>query len=356
MPIFETVFIRRCLTVLIGLFGVLVFYLLNLPVPFLFGPMMACLAASLLRMPLVGPGRISVAARTVLGVAVGASITPAVLGQVPSMLASVAIVPIYIAVIGLIGVPFFRRVCGFDPVTAFYAAMPGGAADMTVFGQEAGANVRQLSLVHVTRLMVIMVLVPLILVQFYGTSLRHPVGPPATDLPLYELALMVASAIFGWIAAKRLGLFGAPILGPMIVAGLLSVCGILHMRPPREALWAAQFLIGLGIGVSYVGVTLRELRDTIAGGAAFVVILAVLAAIATETVTLTGLAPPVEGFLAFAPGGQAEMSMLAIIVGADLGFVVVHHLTRLVLVILGAPLVARWYLRRAQRDRGGPDL
>lgn len=336
------------MTLLIGLAGAAVFYVLNLPLPFLFGPMAACLVASLLSAPLEGPGRISVAARTVLGVAVGASITPAVLERLPSMLASVAIIPLYIIVIGLVGVPFFRRVCGFDPMTAFYAAMPGGAADMTVFGQEAGANVRQLSLVHATRLMVIMVLAPLILVNFYGVSLGHPIGPPAFDLPLSELLIMALAAIIGWAVAQRLGLFGAPILGPMIVAGALSLCGILHMRPPREALWAAQLFIGLGIGVSYVGVTLRELRDTVAGGAAFVVILAVLAAIATETVTLTGLAPPVEGFLAFAPGGQAEMSMLAIIVGADLGFVVVHHLTRLVLVILGAPLVAHWYQSRAK--------
>ena len=33
---------------------------------------------------------------------------------------------------------------------------------------------------------------------------------------------------------------------------------------------------------------------------------------------------------------------MAIVVGADLGFVVLHHLTRIVVVITGAPLVARF--------------
>ena len=61
----------------------------------------------------------------------------------------------------------------------------------------------------------------------------------------------------------------------------------------------------------------------------------------TEAVVLLGLAGPVDGFLAFAPGGQAEMTVLAIVTGADLGYVVVHHLTRLVLVITCAPLAAR---------------
>ncbi|MXN46410.1 AbrB family transcriptional regulator [Shinella kummerowiae] len=343
----RSLLLRRCMTVLISAAGVAIFLLLDLPLPFLFGPMAASLVIALCGAPLAGLGQVSIAARSVLGVAIGTSVTPALVAELPSMLASVALVPLYIVVIGLIGVPFFRKVCGFDLVTAFYAAMPGGAADMTIFGQEAGANVRQLSLVHVTRLMVIMVVAPIILVNVYGVGLTHPIGPPASDLPVWELVIMAVAAIVGWKGGERIGLFGAAILGPLLVSAILSLAGILHLRPPREALLAAQFLIGMGIGVSYVGVTLRELRNTVAGGAAFVVILAALAGAVTEFVTLTGLAPPVEGFLSFIPGGQAEMSMLALVSGADLSFVVVHHLTRILVVILGAPVLFR-LLRRAQ--------
>ncbi len=76
-------------------------------------------------------------------------------------------------------------------------------------------------------------------------------------------------------------------------------------------------------------------------GLAFMVVLAVLAACFAEIVTRLDLAPAMEAFLAFAPGGQAEMTVLAIVAGADLGFVIAHHLTRIVLVILGAPIAAR---------------
>lgn len=343
----HTLLFRRGMTVLIAAAGVAVFLALHLPLPFLFGPMAASLVVALFGAPLAGLGQVSIAARSVLGIAIGTSVTPALIAELPSMVASLALVPVYIVVIGLIGVPFFRRVCGFDPVTAFYAAMPGGAADMTIFGQEAGANVRQLSLVHVTRLMVIMVVAPIILVNIYGVGLTHPVGPPASDLPVPEMLIMAVAALVGWKGGERIGLFGAAILGPLLVSAVLSLAGILHLRPPREALLAAQFLIGMGIGVSYAGVTLRELRNTVTGGAAFVLILAALAGAVTELVTLTGLAPPVEGFLAFIPGGQAEMSMLALVSGADLSFVVVHHLTRILVVILGAPIMFR-LMRRAQ--------
>lgn len=332
---------EQAITLALGLAGTAAFSLGGLPLPFLFGPMAACLVAALCGLRLRSFGQISIGARSVLGVAVGTAITPALIATVPQMWGSVAIVPVYIAIIALVGVPFFRRVCGFDPVTAFYAAMPGGASDMVLFGQEAGGNARQLSLVHVTRLLVIMVVAPVILTQVYGVSLAHPVGAPATDLPLAEMALMVVAALVGWKGGERVGLFGAAIMGPLIVTAILTLAGLLHQRPPREALLAAQFLIGLGIGVSYVGVTWREIRDTVTGGAVFVLILALLAAAATEFATLAGLAPPVEAFLAFTPGGQAEMSMLAIVSGAELGFVIVHHLVRILLVILGAPVLFR---------------
>lgn len=338
--------VQRVVTLLVAVVGLGIALAINLPLAFLFGPMLACLAAALVGVPLRGFGQVSTAARTILGVAVGASVTPALLAQLPSMAVSLALVPIYVAVIGLVGVPYFRRVCGLDPVTAFYAAMPGGAQDMVLFGQEAGGDARALSLVHATRVAVIVAVAPILLTGVYGLPLDRPVGAAAADVPLREMALMVVAAIVGWKGGERLGLFGAAILGPLIVTMALSLSGFIHVRPPREAILAAQFLIGISIGAFYAGVTWRELTRTVASGAAFVLILAVLALIFAEAVVWVGLAPPVEAFLAFAPGGQAEMTVLAIVSGADLGFVVIHHLARLMIVILGAPIVARLVTRR----------
>ena len=285
-------------------------------------------------------GNISTVARTILGVAIGASITPEIVDRIPQLLGSVALIPIYVALIGIVGVPFFRRL-GYDPVTSWYAAMPGGLPDMVAFGKEAGGDARALALIHVTRMLIIVTLAPIILTLFYGASLSGALGEPARNLPTVELFLMAAAALIGWKVGERVGLFGASILGPMIITAALSLAGVIHSRPPVEAIVVAQLLIGLGIGVQYVGVTLRELRSFILSGVSFVFILAILAAIFTEIVTVTGLAKPIEGFLAFAPGGQAEMTILALAAGADLGFIIVHHVTRVVIVIMGAPIAAR---------------
>ena len=331
---------RRLATLGLAIAGAAIFKLLHLPLPFLFGPMAACLIAALAGANLQGLGQISVAARTILGVAVGASITPEVLARVPQMMATVALIPLYVTLIGLIGVPFFRKM-GFGPVTSWYAAMPGGLQDMVIFGTEAGGDGRALSLIHATRVLVIVSVAPVILTTLYGVKLTGAIGAPMMSLPAGELVLMAVAAVVGWKGGERLGLFGASILGPMIVTATLSLAGLIHARPPAEAIVTAQLFIGLSIGVHYVGVTWGELRRVVTSGIAFVLILAALAAGFTEVITLTGLAHPVEAFLAFAPGGQAEMTVLSLVAGADLGFVVLHHLTRIVLVILGAPIAAR---------------
>jgi membrane AbrB-like protein len=329
------------MTIAIGTAGTSVFWLLDLPLPFLLGTLSAILLAALAGAPVKDAGTLGKLMRTILGVAIGASITPDLVARMPQMAASLALVPLYVIAIAAIGVPFFRRVYGFDPVTAWYAAMPGGLQDMVLFGQEAGGNTRTLALIHATRVMIIVMITPFLLVHLFDAGLDNPIGAPAATLPPHEMAIMAAAAIIGWKGAERIGMFGAPILGPMILTVILSLTDIIHFRPPAEAILAAQFFIGLTLGAGYAGVTLPEIRRDVVAGIFFVVIVAALAAVFTEAVILLGLAPPVDGFLAFVPAGQAEMAVLAIVVGADLGYVVLHHVMRVFLIITGAPVAAR---------------
>ncbi|MEM8731665.1 MAG: AbrB family transcriptional regulator [Pseudomonadota bacterium] len=325
----------------VGLVGVAVFHLLRLPLPWLLGPICACLPAAMLGVPLKGIKPVNDAMRTVLGVAVGATLTPTVLATFPSMWPTLSLVPVMVVVIGLIGVPYFRQIWGYDTVTAYYAAMPGGLQDMIVFGEEAGGNVRSLSLIHATRVMVIVAALPFILKGIWGADLSNPPGVPLSTVPPHEILLMVVCAGSGWWAAHRIGLFGASILGPLIVTAAVTLAGLLHNRPPTEAIWAAQFFIGLTIGTKYAGVTMTEIRRDMVAALGFCAILIVLTLIFVEGIYVGRLAPGMEALLAFAPGGQAELAVLALIVGADVAFVVAHHVLRIFIVILGAPIVIR---------------
>ncbi|HUF88086.1 MAG TPA: AbrB family transcriptional regulator [Thermohalobaculum sp.] len=317
------------------------FYALDLPLPFMLGPMFGCLAAALAGVGLQGFRPVALSMRIVLGVAVGTAITPALVDRLPEMAYSVALVIPFTALIGLIGYPWFRKVCGFDRPTAYFSAMPGGMQDMLAFGEEAGGNVRSLSLVHATRVLVIVSLAPFLMEWLWGVSLTGPLGESALDIPLPELAVMAAAGVLGWLAARAVGLFGAPIIGPMAATAVVSLAGLVEHRPPAELLLAAQFFLGLQAGAEYAGVTVRELRRDVASALGYCLLLAGISLVFAEIVIMIGAAPPMEAFLAFAPGGQSEMAILAIVAGADLAYVVTHHLVRLIVVIIGAPIVAR---------------
>ena len=333
----------RLITFAIALAGGALFWLLHIPLPLLLGPMAACLLAALVGVRMQDAGGLGTFMRTFLGVAVGASITPEAVRHMPDFALSLLFVPMFIAVIGAVGYPLFRFVFGFNHPTAWYAAMPGGLQDMLIFGEEAGGDPRALSLIHATRVLVIVTIAPLVMVAYWGVDLSQPPGRPASGMDPVQIALMVAAGFLGWKIAARVGLFGASILGPMILTAALSLTGIITTRPPAEIIWAAQFFIGIAVGVKYSGITWRELRVDVGAGVVYSGLLALISLGFFELVHVTGVAPALDAFLAFLPGGQAEMVVIAIIAGADLTYVVTHHLLRVILVILLAPVVARLF-------------
>jgi len=334
---------RRAVTYAMAASGVAVFHVAGLPLPWLLGPITACLVAALCGVQMKSISFLNNAMRSILGVAVGATFTVALVVSLAGMWTTLIFVPIMVALIGLVGVPYFQRLWGFDFATSYYSAMPGGLQDMLLFGEEAGGDVRAISLIHATRVMVIVVALPFILKDYWGVDLSNPPGAPAATLPWSQLALMVVAGLAGWQIAKRVGLFGASILGPMVLSGILALTGVLQHRPPAEAIWAAQFFIGMTVGTKYSGVTGEEVRRDMAAALGFCVILLVLSALFVEVINLFALAPPMETLLSFAPGGQAEMTVLALIAGADVAFVIAHHVLRMVTVIVGAPIAARMF-------------
>ena len=321
-----------------ALIGAGVFVALGLPLPLLLGPMLGCLGFALLGGKMQDAGLLSTFMRTFLGVAIGSAITPEMISDLPSYGPSLILIPVFVLLIGLIGYPLLRRGFGLDAPTAYYAAMPGGLQDMLIFGEEAGGNIRSMSLIHATRVLVIVTLAPFVLTMLYGLDLTAPPGSAAMSLPPTQLILMAIAALFGWQIAARIGLFGASILGPMILTAIFSLSGILTTRPPAELIWAAQFFIGLSVGAKYSGITALELRRDVGAGLAFSLILAVISVAVIELVLQISPATSLDVILAFLPGGQAEMTIIALVAGADIAFVVAHHLLRILVVILLAPI------------------
>jgi hypothetical protein len=118
----------------------------------------------------------------------------------------------------------------------------------------------------------------------------------------------------------------------------VHILGWTTAKPPFELVAAAQVVIGTAIGCRFAGVTAELLLRTAAAAAGgTVVLLSATIAFAVGLAQLTGL-PAVPLMLAFSPGGLAEMSLIAIAIGADAAFVVTHHVVRIFMIVVFAPL------------------
>ena len=326
----------------------------NLPLPWFLGALTACLIASILKAPIARPSSLAIPMRAVLGVAIGSAFTPAVLERAGSMASSLLLlVPFMLFVIGL-GMLVYERLGGFDRPTAFYSAVPGGLADMTTMAEESGANPRAVILVQASRILVIVFALPLWLQWHDGLAVAQAV---ATRIRIWEIApfdafIMVGMGLGGWLGARALGLAGAPIVGPMLVSGVAHVFGLTETRVPLEVLIIAQISVGTLLGCQFRGLTLKEFTSTMVWGIAYALVLLVITgAVAHWVAAITGF-HPVSVLLAFAPGGQTELNLLAFVLGLDVAYIALHHLVRLGVVILGAQIVFKTQGWRQTRRAG----
>ncbi|MGB1027548.1 MAG: AbrB family transcriptional regulator, partial [Rhodospirillaceae bacterium] len=172
------------------------------------------------------------------------------------------------------------------------------------------------------------------------------------SLGLYDAGLLSLCAIGGYWLATLIRLPAGAILGPMLASAAVHLAGWTEAAPPTHLVWACQIVLGCAISSRFAGVSLRKLaREMLIAALSglFMIVLAVpIALILGELLLL----PSEEILLAFSPGGLMEMGLIALSAGLDPAFVSAHHLVRITLVILIAPIVFRALLVRPNKTNG----
>lgn len=349
--------LRAAFALAVGSVGSMLFVELRLPLPWLLGALTACLIAAVVRLPLARPRPLVGPMRVVLGLAIGSTFTPALADRIGEMAISLVLLIPFVAVMGVLGFAFFERVVKLDRPTAFFAAMPGGFNDMLAMGRDAGANERQLSLVHATRVLIIVFTVPFWMQWTQGVEIgARPVAlTHLGDLDAPTAALMLVCGAIGWWSARRLGISGAAIIGPMALTATLHVTGLLAFNVPVELINGAQLVLGAHAGCQFIGVTAREFVTTILGSIAYAIALLMLTALFSTLVLALTDADLISVVLAYSPGGQAEMNLIAVVLSGDAAYVALHHLARMAMVVLGAQFIFRYLSGRPVARIGRPE-
>jgi membrane AbrB-like protein len=329
---------RFALALAIGIVGSLIFVWLRTPLPWLLGAMTTTTIAALLGVRIAAPGVVRTPMLVVVGVMVGATFKPDIFANFGLWWPTVLLLLAMIAVSSVVCITYLERLAGFDRPTAFYSGMPGGLIEMITLAEEHHGDLRAIALVHSVRILVIVFALPFIVSIIEGVVVQTSSVPRPSILEtgFEEYLWLAGTSVVGIVVGYLLRMPAVYLLGPMLVSAAIHVADLSEFTMPVEILNFAQYIVGTTVGCRFVGVASRTIFRVFAISAGMSAVLLVLTAVFAYIGTLISPYGFVPIFIAFAPAGTPEMSLVAIAIHIEVAFVVCHHIVRLFVVMGGA--------------------
>jgi membrane AbrB-like protein len=279
----------------------------------------------------------------ILGVMLGAAFHPEILAGIGAWVPTMLGVLLYVSVTGAACAFFLYRFAGLDVATAYFAGMPGGLAEMVIQSEEQGGDTRAVALIHSFRIFLVVLTLPL-LVQMVGHVTIGPrtgSGISYLEVPPSGYLWLALTGAAGAALGYVLRMPARYLLGPLLVSAAVHLLGWSDFRPPTELINLAQIVMGTVIGCRFIGGSIQMIAKFAAAGVATTVFLMLATfALAAALAPYTDF-PMIALLLCYAPGGLAEMSLIALALGIEVPFVAAHHIARLLLVMAGAGAVFR---------------
>jgi membrane AbrB-like protein len=262
---------------------------------------------------------------------------------------------LYVPVGGALGYLLLRRGAGMERGTALLSALPGGLTAVAMFATEAGGDERRVALSHSLRVALVILIAPAVAFGLLGL--------PEPTAETFEAQGVIAAGDFlilvGAAAAAAWGMarIGWPVpwlLGPLAASAALRMPGLIEGGLPAWMVEWALLVSGASIGTRFHGVGWRLFASVaLWTAAATALLLAVSTLFALAAWAALGV-PLFAALLAYAPGGVAEMSLIAIAIDADPAFVATHHMARIFAILFALPLIAGWLRRLLAADPAAP--
>jgi uncharacterized protein len=341
--VFETVE-----TLAIALAGGLAFIYIGLPAALVSGSVLAVAVAALSGRPMKIPPAVARIGYIVIGIFLGAVVTPETLHGIATWPASIALLLLASICMTLATMAYLHIVHGWDLFSALMGASPGAMAQVISLSSELGGDMRGIAVVQTFRVLLLVLGLPNGLALFGLVAPAMPV--PRGEADLAVLGQMIVLAIVGVACAivfVRLRFPGGVMFGAMTGSGILHGAGLIHAVLPWWVGSAAVITLGALVGSRFANTTPRMLmRDLGAALGSF----AVAMAVATIFILLVAWLLPfsiANIVIAFSPGAQDTMMVLALALHLDPVYVGAHHLARFLIVTIFVGAAARPVARYA---------
>lgn len=347
------------ITLGIAMVSALLFTLVHLPIPWLLGPMIGvCAAARTVRShSFYWPGFTRNAGLIIVGYAIGIAFTRDTLTEIARQLpAMVLMTSLLLLLCGLIayGVSKFT---GISYQTALTGSIPGGLSQMVTLAEETeGIDLTVVTFLQVSRLMMIVVFVPLIVFSPWLDITSSGANPAAiaeivsshrlwNDLwPNFVPYGLICTALA--LVARRVNFPTAFLLAPLIAAAALHLGGLSAPELPSPILAAAQLMIGCYVGLLLKPENLPNKPRLIAVAVLSGIVLIACACGLSYLLTRLHAMSAATALLSLAPGGMDQMGIIAHEINANVSIVSCYQLFRTFFIFLAVPPLLKMLFRK----------
>ncbi len=329
--------LRTLLTLAVGALGGTLFGLLGLPAGWLTGSMVAVAVAAVAGTEVEIPTGLRNVAFVVTGSFLGSSVSPELISELPRWPISLAVLIVNLMVLQWAAQTFLHRVCNWDRQTAFFAAIPGLTSYVIALALPTRADTARIAVSQTIRIFLLVAFLP------KAVSLVSAVQPgtAAPAATLSAIVVTLAGGTLGGLVFSFIGIPAAPLLGALLVSGILHGTGLISGAPAQPLMVAAYIVLGSVVGSRFAGTTVKMLwamAGASLGAFAISMSVAVLGAVVAGWLTDQ---PISQMILAFAPGGIDVMTIMAFALHLDAAFVAAHQLARFLMIAVYAPLLSK---------------
>ena len=329
-------------TMLIAAAGGVAFVYLGIPAGLVSGSVLAVAIAALAGRPMRVPPWLARGCFVMIGILLGAIVTPETLRGMATWPLSVALLVVATLAMIVSTTSYLRFVHGWDWVSAFLGASPGAMAQVLSLSAEFKADLRGIAIVQVMRVLLVTIGLPGGLALFglaAGSVIAVP-APPGGSSPI-ELLILVAMSTATAVALTWLRFPGGLLFGSMLGSAILHGTGWVHAVLPWWLGSAAVIVLGAVAGSRFANTSFRILLDYLAAAlGSFAVAISMAAIFAIAVMTFLPFRPA-DVIIAFAPGSQDQMMLLALALYLDPVYVGAHHLTRWLVVTFSIAIFAK---------------
>ncbi len=319
----------------------------HVPLAWMLGALFLCMAVSLAGAPIFVPNWFRTLFFALIGLFLGEGFGGPGAERILDWPATILGAVLYVPVGGVICYFVFRRFAGMKPGTALLCGLPGGLTAASLFAAEVGGDERQVALSHALRVSFVVLMAPAFAFGVLGFAAPEAEFMDGKALIGFGDFLILGGLAFAiGFAVERVNGPLPHLLGPIFASAILRPTGVVDGALPGWIVEVALLVSGASIGTRFRGVPLAMLGRVAvwtAATSALLMGLSFLFALAFNAAMGVDL---FAALLAFAPGGVAEMSLIALAIDADPAFVATHHIARIFAILLALPLIAVW-LRRA---------